>query len=331
MTVSSTTSNLSLPFQALLSASDAALLSLLNSLRRELSLAHSSSNIRIAVLEIGFFSSPSAHGADAAVSPVATGARETGQQLSARLASIYAPALARRSLLAPSTASSLHSPATRITRAPSNPKLLHAKIFEIIAYGRGGSRSRVGAGSTSYAMLGRLPQGVVDGMFWAKDLVAKGFEGGRGRLGLGVANAAVGERLGGGEGGARPPLPQIPTQQRRTSATSSSSSQAPSQSQSQSNTRHSSVPRSNSTTSSASSTTNLLNSTISDQLSHSTPQLSTPHDAVPDAGSARGSVDGRGVGDSTEDLLAHSRAGEGGGGEFSFVGSEVDWRATGGN
>lgn len=278
------------------------------------------------------------------------GGQQTQQPLSARLSSIYAPALARRSITpSPSSPLAPTTPSARIGRSPSNPKQLSQKIFDIIAYGRGGSRSRVGAGSTTYRVLGGLPVGVMDGLFAGKDWVARGFEGGVKRLGLGTAGGRVGGggALGGG-GGARPPLPQTPSQQtkRRTSSTASSSASA-SGSGSNARAQQPTVPRSNSTTSSASSTTNLLNSTIaSDQYPSSIPDLSAhPTPAQTDTDSSRGaSIDGRPSGDVSglmeQEFLNEAFAarmkgsGDAEGGEgardgtFSFVGSEVDWRET---
>lgn len=85
--VPTASSNLSLPFASLASAADAAIASVLHSLRRELS-ASTSHNVRMTTLQVGFFQTGQATlTAQTAGGPAA---------LPIRLESIYAPALARR-------------------------------------------------------------------------------------------------------------------------------------------------------------------------------------------------------------------------------------------
>lgn len=143
------TNTLSLPFQSLASASDAALLSLLQSFRRELACSNSCSKIRISVLEVGFFTSPFT-APSATVQGATAIPRSTERVLSmnVRLSSIYAPALARRKYLVTG-----HRDGTLpieggalVGRRGTSGKVLNQEVFNMIIYARGGTRSRIGAG-----------------------------------------------------------------------------------------------------------------------------------------------------------------------------------------
>ena len=127
-----TTANISLPFLSLASASEAALVAFLDSLRRELA-ASQTSNIRVAILETGLFDLP-----PGLASPVHH-AEATSEPLPIRLDAIYAPALARRRFMV--------TPAEeRRGRKGSPLRKLNKVVFEMLIYGRGGNKTRVGAG-----------------------------------------------------------------------------------------------------------------------------------------------------------------------------------------
>ncbi|GAA5960592.1 hypothetical protein JCM8115_003237, partial [Rhodotorula mucilaginosa] len=93
--VPTASSNLALPFASLASAADAAIASILHSLRREVS-ASTSHNVRMTTLQVGFFQTGMAPPA----TQTAAGGRGPGPAaaltLPIRLESIYAPALTRR-------------------------------------------------------------------------------------------------------------------------------------------------------------------------------------------------------------------------------------------
>jgi hypothetical protein len=139
--VPATTAKVDLPFLSLASAADAAILTILNSLRRELIVSHSS-NLSVTILELGFFDlPPSASSPSTEESNPTAGRQDT---LSPRLASIYAPALRRREYL---------GRAEGRGRKGSAPKKLCKRIFEILVYGRGGTTTRVGAGGAFPSLL----------------------------------------------------------------------------------------------------------------------------------------------------------------------------------
>ncbi|KAK4699800.1 hypothetical protein P7C70_g6456, partial [Phenoliferia sp. Uapishka_3] len=129
-TVPATTCNISLPFLSLSSAADRAILSILDSLRRELA-ASRTPNIRVAVLETGIFDLP----LGLATRPAAALPREP---LPVRLDAIYAPALARRHHVFSGTKN----------RKGSSLRKLNRKVIEMIIYGAGGRKTCVGAGGT---------------------------------------------------------------------------------------------------------------------------------------------------------------------------------------
>ncbi|KAL8293130.1 hypothetical protein RQP46_000824 [Phenoliferia psychrophenolica] len=145
--VPATTSNVALPFLSLASAADAAILALLDSLRRELA-ASESSRIKVTVLETGLFDL----GSGTAAFPQADAA---SAPLPVRLDAIYAPALARRRYMVPPAEE-------RRGRKGSHLKKLHKMVFEMIIYGRGGAKTRVGAGALTYRLIGALPTVFVD-------------------------------------------------------------------------------------------------------------------------------------------------------------------------
>lgn len=134
ITVPATTANVSLPFLSLASAADRAVLSILDSLRRELT-ASRTSNIRIAVLETGLFELP------VGTAPLVQ-ADASRESLPIRLDAIYAPALTRRRYMATPVDE-------RRGRKGSQLKKLNKKVFDMLIYGRGGAKTRVGAGGAT--------------------------------------------------------------------------------------------------------------------------------------------------------------------------------------
>lgn len=94
--VPTASSNLSLPFAALDSAADAAIASVLHSLRREVSASTTAHLVRLKILQVGFFHAA----AGPAAAPVARSSSSSSSSspvsLPIRLESVYAPALLRR-------------------------------------------------------------------------------------------------------------------------------------------------------------------------------------------------------------------------------------------
>jgi hypothetical protein len=123
------TSAIALPFLSLASAADTALLSMMDSFRRELALT--TCNIRLVSLSTGFFNLPNPSPSPAPPSPA----------LSNRLTALYASALSHRQYL------------TEGGRKGSGITKLNKKVFNIIAYGRGSNYSRIGEGGSSSSLL----------------------------------------------------------------------------------------------------------------------------------------------------------------------------------
>ncbi|KAI5476196.1 short-chain dehydrogenase/reductase SDR family protein [Pseudohyphozyma bogoriensis] len=158
--VPSTTSNLSLPFLSLASAADAAILSMLTSLRRELSFAPSQ-NLRVAILETGLFDVPNASPAPLRAEP-----------LPVRLNSVYAGALENMVYLG-NLSSSVGG---ERRRKGSVPRKLGKKCFEIVVHGRGGLKTRVGAGAFTYSLLSRIPTTLIDNFLYLQNrLISNSF------------------------------------------------------------------------------------------------------------------------------------------------------------
>ncbi|KAM0792351.1 hypothetical protein ACM66B_005031 [Microbotryomycetes sp. NB124-2] len=191
--------NLALPYLSLASAADAAVVSLLHSLRRELSAARSSS-VRIQILETGFFDSPSSP----AIRPLEAAA------LPVRLQSLYAPALARRAGVSPAPSSS--SVCSR--RKATQPRKLFNKIFNMIVHERGGRVSSTGSGSLTYRLTSMLPHFVVDVFFAIQDRLFSMYLGHRSRIRSAVASpsASIHAAATNSTRPARPPLPTPPAQ-----------------------------------------------------------------------------------------------------------------------
>ncbi|GAA5919757.1 hypothetical protein JCM1841_005839 [Sporobolomyces salmonicolor] len=151
--VPSAPANHALPFLSLASASNAALLSLLHSFRRELSLS-TTSNLRASILEVGFFDVPCLA---PSFSPV---------PLPIRLDSLYAPALARRASPADGNA--------RISakggRQGTSIRKLNKRVWQILVrptHAR--AVERIGAGSTTYHVLTYLPHSLLDAFLVVQD------------------------------------------------------------------------------------------------------------------------------------------------------------------
>ncbi|KAK4053840.1 hypothetical protein OIV83_001496 [Microbotryomycetes sp. JL201] len=163
--------NLALPYLSLASAADAAIVSLLHSLRRELSTARLAS-VRIQILETGFFDSP--RSLEAAPLPV-------------RLQSLYAPALARRSGVG--AAPTVRNTCAR--RKTTQPRQLFNKVFNMIVHERGGRVASTGSGSLTYRLLSFMPHFVVDVFFAVQDRLFSMYLGHRSRIRSAVASPSA--------------------------------------------------------------------------------------------------------------------------------------------
>jgi NAD(P)-dependent dehydrogenase (short-subunit alcohol dehydrogenase family) len=134
--ISSATARVSLPFRAIESASDAALVAAMDSLRREVLLSENvKGGVRIVNLDIGFFHLPS--------SSMKQQPQQTENDhvtLPGHLRGIYSPALERRLVVSSDRGGARHG------RRKSDTSKLAKKVFNIIIKGRGGRRSHVGAG-----------------------------------------------------------------------------------------------------------------------------------------------------------------------------------------
>ncbi|GAA6047651.1 hypothetical protein JCM3770_001609 [Rhodotorula araucariae] len=150
--VPAASSSLSLPFHALASAADAAISSLLHSLRRELA-ASTTANVHLSLLEVGFFRhTPPAMPSVAGATP-----------LPVRLDSVYAPALARR-------ASPTASGGGRSVRQGTELRRLSTRVWRILVRPTHARRvERIGAGSHTYALVALLPHALVDLCLAAQD------------------------------------------------------------------------------------------------------------------------------------------------------------------
>ena len=98
------------------------------------------------MLETGFFDATFAQNATSPTVPEPV-------QLPLRLSSLYAPALQRRTHMAharslPSSETGGAGKIRALKRKLSQPRRLHQKVFNIIVYSRGGTRSSVGSGGT---------------------------------------------------------------------------------------------------------------------------------------------------------------------------------------
>ncbi|GAA5919355.1 hypothetical protein JCM5296_000188 [Sporobolomyces johnsonii] len=197
--VPSATANQSLPFLSLASASNAAVLSLLHSFRRELSLS-TTSNLRASILEVGFFD-------------VAYPASSSPAPLPIRLNSLYAPALARRAPPADEN--------VRVTakggRQGTSIRKLNKRVWQILVrptHAR--AVERIGAGSTTYHLLTYLPHSLLDAFlvvqdrlyaFYLSHLASSRFF----RLSLpSLSSATSSSRLGASSSRTARPLPTTP-------------------------------------------------------------------------------------------------------------------------
>ncbi|BGO89500.1 hypothetical protein NBRC10512_003960 [Rhodotorula toruloides] len=144
--VPAASSNLAIPFHSLTSAVNAAISSLLHSLRREVT-ASSTSNVQITLLEVGFFR-------DSTMNPPAAAA------LPIRLESVYAPALARR--VAPASDAGVRA-SSRCARKGSEMRRLSKRVWQILVRPtHAGAVERIGSGSRTYLLVSYLPHAFVD-------------------------------------------------------------------------------------------------------------------------------------------------------------------------
>ncbi|ORY61935.1 hypothetical protein BCR35DRAFT_355162 [Leucosporidium creatinivorum] len=200
--------HLSTPFLSLPSTTHAALHSLLHSLRRELN-ATEGNRIRVKSLEVGVFDSP------------ASEAREKERkELPLRLSSLYAPALARRSVIISSSSSSSSATSNaggrtgttrRKGRKPTHPNKLHQKVFDILIYSRGGVSSSVGAGALSNRLLpSYLPTTLLDFFYTLQDRLASFYLSHLQRRRQSITTSSPPSSTGSGSGSGRRPLPTPP-------------------------------------------------------------------------------------------------------------------------
>ncbi|GAA5843732.1 hypothetical protein JCM9279_000125 [Rhodotorula babjevae] len=210
--VPSASSHLALPFHALSSAADAAISSLLHSLRRELT-ASTTSNVHLSILEVGFFESSISSSAAAT-----TGSGPSSSvQLPIRLDAIYAPALARRQ---PRSAPSSTSQQAKGQRKSTELRRLSKRVWTILVRPtHAGAVERVGAGSRTYALVSLVPHSLVDTCLAIQDRLFAFYLAHVQRALALRRRIAGGARTGAGAGsspgaaagaGARPPLPSVP-------------------------------------------------------------------------------------------------------------------------
>ncbi|POY70156.1 hypothetical protein BMF94_6739 [Rhodotorula taiwanensis] len=155
--VPSANSNLSLPFASLASAADAAISSVLHSLRREVA-ASTSTNVRLTALEVGFFQTT-----PVPTTMAAQRASNYFAPLPIRLESVYAPALARRSPLDMTNTSEAASPAGKSARKGTEMRKLCKRVWQILARpAHAGAVARVGSGAWTYLFVSYLPHAVID-------------------------------------------------------------------------------------------------------------------------------------------------------------------------
>ncbi|SGY77514.1 BQ5605_C005g03657 [Microbotryum silenes-dioicae] len=207
------TSPLSLPFDSLASASDAAISSLLTSLRRELHATSSPSNIRVKSLSLGLFD----------VQALLTSTKKTAENLSTRISSLYSTSLSTRSTVL-----------TTHHRKGTFAKRLHSRVFHILTRSAVSSLwtpSCVGAGAWTHRVATNwYPHWVMDSFLRMQNWLYMMYFSRR--IGGSSSSVATSTRLGGGPGGSvppsyasatshhrqRPPLPPTPTTSTHTSA-----------------------------------------------------------------------------------------------------------------
>ncbi|GAA5891053.1 hypothetical protein JCM8208_003148 [Rhodotorula glutinis] len=215
--VPSASSHLALPFHALSSAADAAISSLLHSLRRELSTS-TTSNVHLSILEVGFFESSATTGSTPTSTP-----SSSSVQLPIRLDAIYAPALSRRQPRPTSTSAST-SQQCKGQRKSTELRRLSKRVWTILVRPtHAGAVERVGAGSRTYALVSLVPHALVDTCLALQDrlfafylshvqralALRRRIGGGGDRTGAGM-RAGASAAGGAAAGGARPPLPSVP-------------------------------------------------------------------------------------------------------------------------
>jgi hypothetical protein len=138
--VPSATARVSLPFRAVESACDAALVAAVDSLRREILLSEKvKGGVRVVTLDVGFFHLPSG-----SLKPKQQQHENENveQLLPGHLRGIYSSSLERRVLVSSDRGGNRHG------RRKTDASKLTKKIFNIIVKGHGGRRSSVGAGCT---------------------------------------------------------------------------------------------------------------------------------------------------------------------------------------
>ncbi|SCV69531.1 BQ2448_2551 [Microbotryum intermedium] len=187
------------------SASDAAISSLLTSLRRELHSTSSPSNIRVKSLSVGLF--------DVQAAPTS---KKMAENLSTRISSLYSTSLSSRSSLL-----------TTHHRKGTSPKRLYSRVFYILTCSSVSSLwtpSHVGAGAWVHRLATNwYPRWFTDSFLRLQNwLYTMYFSR---RIGGPISSASTSTRLGGGGGGGtlppsyasatshrqRPPLPPTPS------------------------------------------------------------------------------------------------------------------------
>ncbi|GAA5878475.1 hypothetical protein JCM3774_006413 [Rhodotorula dairenensis] len=182
--VPTASSNVSLPFAALASAADAAIASVLHSLRREVAASTSGSLVRLTILQVGFFQPAAVPTATATAASASGPHKPSPRPLPIRLESIYAPALLRRRVPAveagveehdaaganlrgaggaAAAAAAASSTAAATRRKGSEMRKLCKRVWKILVRpNHAGAVSRIGSGSLTYLVVSYLPHAVVD-------------------------------------------------------------------------------------------------------------------------------------------------------------------------
>ncbi|GAA6062450.1 hypothetical protein JCM10212_005353 [Sporobolomyces blumeae] len=228
--------NLSLPFLSLRSTLSQSLASMFRSLRREVTLSTPSPNLKLNILECGFFDQPSTNSPTSSSSSSSpTGTRATKERqgplanpLPIRLESLYAPALSRRVVPDPSSSSnpSSASPSLRplvgASRRPTPLRRLTHKVQLVLTRpDHSYPVSTTGSGAASYhavfsAGLGTFllsldgvlgtgfgwsRDGVIDGAFKVADWTVEQYRKAIDKVNDLRRRTGPGARLGRGRGG----------------------------------------------------------------------------------------------------------------------------------
>ncbi|GAA5978353.1 hypothetical protein JCM10908_004325 [Rhodotorula pacifica] len=166
--VPSASSNLSLPFASLTSAADAAISSVLHSLRRELAASSAATLVRITTLEVGFFQTSGSGAPGPAAVPQTAKRIGATPALPIRLESLYAPALARRALIVPEQNAAAptregNNGGAKYARKGSEMRRLCRRVWQVLVRPNHASAvGRIGSGSFTYLLVSYLPHAVVD-------------------------------------------------------------------------------------------------------------------------------------------------------------------------